>query len=395
MTKRPFARTFVPLAILGFLALLPWLVYKLQSPRTLDLVVVDKTVPYVNRIEHRSLFWLFNHKKLQQPDGRPFDTSKDYLGAFPGPIPGDPPAETTAMTPERARQADLVYFADTYGVYREDLESGPAMLAALERSPKIYGGMTMADVEAAEEALAVGNPVVSEFNSLGSPTSEIVRKRFEGDLGVRWTHWIGRFFPDLANRKDVPEWVRRNYRQEWKREWLFEGPGYVLLYEDAHVEVLRIGPESDRIGLTIERTRPIDPLLEQAGDKVPYPYWFDIITADPSTNILARFHWHLTPAGLERLAARRLPVTFPAVTRRKALGRADAFYFAGDFADNPMNEGAIPLAGYPIFRRWLERVRLTPSEDAFYWRFYVPMVSQLLDNLPPHREGTKKKGAPQ
>ncbi|HET9298712.1 MAG TPA: hypothetical protein VFO11_02130, partial [Candidatus Polarisedimenticolaceae bacterium] len=55
-----------------------------------------------------------------------------------------------------------------------------------------------------------------------------------------------------------------------------------------------------------------------------------------------------------------------------------AHYFAGDFADNPLETTPVPLAGFLTVKRWVEGAKLTPSEDAFYWRFYVPVMTQLL-----------------
>lgn len=371
-----------PILLVGLLILVPWAIHELTPGRALDVVVLDKTVPFRNRIEHRSLFWLLNHLRIERPDGRAYDRDRDYLGAFPGPVPGDPPAWTTDLTADLARKADLVYLADTYGVYRKDLESGPAMKAALERSQPIYGGLTPSEADAARDALAAGRTLIAEFNTLGSPTGAAAREVLEGALGVRWTRWIGRYFARLEDRDEVPEWLRRDYEREWNKKWEFTGPGYVLLQDDEHCEVLRVGPEASRIALTLEIVEPGDAVLEDAAGGTSYPYWFDIVEAAPTARVLASFRWHLTPAGLERLRARKLPETFPAVTRRTAPGGGAAWYFAGDFADNPMPDGRVPFAGYLAARRSVERLKLTPSELAFYWRFYAPMMARLLDDLP-------------
>jgi hypothetical protein len=317
-----------------------------------------------------------------RPDGAPYEIPSDYLGAYPPVIPGDPPERTLDLTTERAVRADLVYLADTYGVYRDDLRSKEEMKAALERSPKVYGGLEPAEADAVRAAQRAGVTIVSEFNTLGSPTTGAARGVLEEVLGVRWTHWRGRFFPDLAERDEVPQWTRRIYEEEWKKPWEFEGPGYVLVEEDSHCEVLRTGHEAERIGLTIEREAPPDPLLEVAADGVPYPYWFDIVIPAEGTQLLARFQWHVTPAGAERLRARKLPESFPAVTRRAAPAEGTAYYFAGDFADNPMPYTQVPFAGYPTSMRWLHGAALAPSEMAFYWRFYYPTMERLLRDLP-------------
>ena len=175
--------------------------------------------------------------------------------------------------------------------------------------------------------------------------------------------------------------MRENYEREWKRPWRFTGPGYVLLRDDAHCEVLRVGPESKQVGLVIDPVQPADPLMAGAADGVAYPYWFDVVKVADDAEVLAWFRWRLTPEGSARLTARGLPQRFPAVVRRRH-PRAASHYFAGDFADNPMADRRVPLAGYLTLKRGLESVKISPSEAGFYWTFYVPVMDNLLSDLP-------------
>jgi len=367
-----------PILAAALIVLIPWGCYQLRPERPIALVVLDKTVPFRNWFEHRSFYWLLEHNHVVKMDGTAYALDRDYLGAYPPSRAGDPPERTRDLTAADVASASLVYLADTYGVHTEDLMSGPRMAAALERSPRIYAGLTLAEARAAAEGLNAGRTLVAEFNTLGSPTGADARAVLEESLGVRWTRWIGRYFPRLEAPEDVPQWMRSDYEREWGRPWEFHGPGYVLMQDDAHCEVLRVGLESEVIGLTIERERPIDPHLARAGDGIPYPYWFDVVEASRDTSRLASFHWHLTESGRERLRARRLPLSFPAVTRRARTARGVAWYFAGDFADNPMDPAPVPFAGYTSFRRIVERMERVPSETAFYWRFYVPMMEAIL-----------------
>ena len=365
-----------PLLALAALLAVPWGCYRLRARRTVEIVVVDKTVPFANRIEHRSLYWILEHLKVVDRRGAAYDRDVSYLGAFPGPVPGDRPQRTSDLDRASALSADLLYLVDTYGVYEEDLASGAEMKAALERSPRIYGGLAPAEAEAAALAADAGKVVLVEFNTFASPTSAVARERMERLLGVRWTRWIGRFFPRLEARDEVPQWMRDDYEREWGQPWEFRGAGYVLMRDDAACEVLQVGYHVEPQGLTLERERPIDALLESSHDGVAYPFWFDVVTLEGGSTALASYEWHVRPAGRERLEARGLPARFPAVVRAP---RGEAYYFAGDFADNPMPDHAVPFAGYPALMGWLESIKLAPSERSFYWRFYVPLMTRVIE----------------
>jgi hypothetical protein len=359
--------------------LLPWGCYEMRPANRLDVCVLDKTVPFRNWYEHRSLYWLLRHMNVVKADGANYDLASDYLGAYPPPVPGDPPSRTRDLTGADVEGARLIYLADTYGVYRDDLKSKERMDAALERSPKLYGGLTPEEARAAAGASFAGKTLVAEFNTLGSPTGDEARTTLEAALGVRWTRWIGRYFAQLEDIGEVPQWMRNDYEREWKRPWRFEGPGYVLVQDDAHCEVLRVGFEAETVGLTIERERPVEAHLDGAADGVPYPYWFDVVETTDAKR-LASFAWHLKAEGRVRLKARGLSERFPAVTRRVSSPGGAAWYFAGDFADNPMDPRPVPFLGYLGFRRFVEGLKRVPSESAFYWRFYVPMMETIVND---------------
>jgi hypothetical protein len=373
-----------PVLLVAIVLLLPWACHVTRPKRDLAVVVVDKTVPFRNWREHRSLYWLLEHLRIERPEGSEYDPAIDYLGAVPGPEPGDPPIRTRDLTAAEASVADVLYFADTYGVYEGDLVSGSEMKTALDRTPKIYGGLELAEAEAAAGVPARGGTLIAEFNTFASPTGSAAVDVMEATLGVRWTHWVGRYFPRLEETDEVPPWLRENWEREWDADWEFEGPGYVLLYEDAHVEVLRVGEESGIRGLRIETGRPADPVVADATE-VAYSFWFDIVEPRAGTDVLASYRWHLEDSGRERLRARGLPETFPAVCRRLAPGGGVAYYFAGDFIDNPIPSTRMPFAGYTTFKRWFEALRVAPSESEFYWRFYVPLMTRLLEDAVDRR----------
>ncbi len=365
--------------IVGLLLLLPWILFHLRPKRPLSVVVLDKTVPFDTYLEHAGFFWLLDQLKIVQPSGERYDLAADYFGATPGAEPGDPPAATRDLTEDAARNADLLYVIDTYGVYEEDLASGEEKKAALERSHKLYGGLTIEEARAIQAARQSGTTIVAEFNSMASPTGHAAAALLEEVLGVRWTHWIGRYFPLLEDRDEVPQWLRDVCQRELGQPWTFAGPGYVLIQDDTRCEVLLAGSDSPPIGLTIEpEPAARKEILRKAATGTPYTFWFDLVIPGPQTEVLASYQWDLNGPGNDKLRKLGLPQRFPAVTRHRDGAGVPAYYFAGDFGDSTVGGGRVPLAGFVTFRRWLEKARRIPSHRAFYYRFYVPLMTEIL-----------------
>src|SRR3546814_9473159 len=80
-------------------------------------------------------------------------------------------SDLKVLTAARLENADVLVIADTYGVYVGDYER-PGEQAALERSPKIYGGVDEAEARAIEsrsEERRVGKECVRTCSSRWSP----------------------------------------------------------------------------------------------------------------------------------------------------------------------------------------------------------------------------------
>ena len=366
------------------------MLYVMRPQTNLDLVVVDKTVPFQNHLEHRSFFWLLDHLNFKNGEGQPFDPKSDYFGPEPGAESGDPPVSYRSLEASSlTATTDLLYLADTYGVYEGDLESD-SMKAALERSPKVYGGLTYKEATLIQSYVRSGGFLVAEFNSFASPTPADAREVLEETLGVRWTRWIGRYFADLSTTEEIPQWMRENYERIHEQPWEFSGPGWVILKDDSAIEVLEVGTHVARKGLLLSVTQD-HPWTRNVRDQVAYPYWFDVLEVDPETKTLMQYEWDLTPEGEAVLAKHQLPIRFPAVTYRATNAHdspygspnprtGHAVYFAGDFADNPLPTTSVPLAGYTSLRQSGEAFPIAPSGPAFFWRVYTPLMKNILDH---------------
>ncbi len=393
-TRKPFPRFWAGLAALMLLVLLPWIVWEVKPARTLNIAVLDKTVNDDSYREHKGLFWILNQQKYRMADGSKYLYDRDYYGSQ---LP------TGGVRPEERTLADIpadtqrIYVADTYGLAEAqggeagENEDGDVPANAGGRAPQGQaGGMKTLDVNVLEAAAARGTMLAAEFNSVAAPTEDAVRDRASALLGMKWTGWTARYFPDLTAGVEVPAWVPGRYREVTGRDWNYAGAGFLFVQEDGDLFVLREGAETDggaRIAFT-EAGRERFGMSPENG----YNYWFDIVTAAEGSEVLAEYDLRLTGNGRALLAEHGIRERFPAVLRREAGAGGAAvaagataapapgqvsYYFAGDYADRDGYPFWRRYAGWPAFKSWFTFDK-PGSEEAFYWDVYVPMMRQIL-----------------
>jgi hypothetical protein len=426
------SRLFAVLALFGILALPPlvsMVAWWLQPEVSIRALILDKTVPHENYREHDSIIWMLNHVKSKSPRGdRPWLAEKDYLGYDPvtwvppvvasdlqrvtlpvregscdpdhawrychlGRVCGGAPPvcrddqvcdnrvewQRPGLDDDVLRNIDVVFLADTYGVYVLDEPGVDTENTALDYSPMLYGGVTVPEAEAVERHVARGGALIGEFNTIGSPTPYEARQRLENLFGVTWTEWSGRCFLDLDDETEVPEWARRHYRCHYHEEWRFTGPGCLLSNEDTRIVVLERGRDIGPLGLRIGLFAKDDELLDGVLEDVPFRYWFDVNKPQADTDVLAWYLFDLTPEGKMTMDTFGLPQVFPAMLRRSR--EPLRLYLAGDVSDNGVDKG-------PYYFRWWHHLHkigrlLEHQENArgYFWEFYVPLMQNVLHHL--------------
>lgn len=365
-SRRALIAGLAAVVTLGALAAAPWALWRVAPDRPLDILVIDKTVAKPDYRKHAGLFWLLRHEKIVQRDtGQPLRDDRDYAG-YQHTADGQP-----HIVPIPARRSDLTYIADTYGVYEDDLESRPLGV----RSRLIYGGMSLDEVRTVTGGLRPGATLVGEFNCIASPTTGQAREELSDALGVRWTGWIGRHFQFLDLTVDLPLWIPRVWKRQTGRAWQFRGPGYVLVNEQGLLVVLVEGIDTPAPALRIT-------FDEAHADRYgavrrqTYDYWFEVMEPRPGAEVIARFELELTDSG--RAKTRGIPIDrpFPAIVRTVRPGHL-AYYFAGDFADQPKVPSAYRYKWLPKVRSWLGAEH-RDDQQAFFWRVYVPVMQHVI-----------------
>lgn len=374
---------FVILLALVILAAIeiPWYMWYKSPELDLKVAVLDKTAPFEDRREHRGLYWMLTQNKfvdLTQPsEERWYTFEKDYIGYQPI----DPPEKwnVSTMLQRKLEDRQLVYIADTYGVYVADYTQFHGEdTAATIRSPKIFGGISPDEVDALEWFTGQGRTVIAEFNTFASPTADSERERMEELLGVTWTRWIGRFFLDFTDERDVPQWILERYAALYGHDWDLTGSGYVLCKDGSdEMIVLHTGEDVQPRGLEfIPRQQYMDEDVLQGAKPSTFIYWFDVLAPHNDTEVLADFKFQLTRQGRYKLEEHGLPDTFPAVTRVERNYRA--YYLAGDMVDFDKAMGPPNTRLTLHINRNFHGQPVAGSAGYFFWHTFYPMITNIM-----------------
>lgn len=352
-------------AALIFALVAPFVLWSAMPYKNLTVWVVDKTVPYPDFREHTGLFWIMKNEKIAKPGTKKlYDERSDYFGFYPY----SKDVWRKLALPRTGPRPDVIYLADTYGVYKDDFMQRSL---AGSISPIIYGGLSADDNEAISRNLGGGNTLIAEFNTAASPTNTEDRKTLGRLLGVQWAGWIGKYFVDLSRDKEIPSWIVANYERQSGEKWEFFGRGFILISDDDRIEVLSDGDYVGTEALNI-RFRQQWAKATDCDKPVPYHYWFEWIKPDPGVSVVADYTFSLTGRGAKKLADLGLPQQFPAVMTCQNT-QYTGWYFAGDFADLKL-----PATTYKAkWISWLKKALVDNSVDDnnyFYWNAYVPLM---------------------
>jgi len=389
---RIFIRGFLMLALIFVvIPLTSMLIWYLLPAASFGVVVIDKTVPSQNYQEHQSIHWLLNHFKFTKSDGSVFEGSKDYFGFFPGAKMeeyqiNDLSGQTDPEIQKILDESRLVYFADTYGVYENDLKVQPAQTP----SKKIYGGMDKHDIAFLEKAYKAEIDIISEFNTIASPTKKEIRKDFENMAGIKWTGWIARYFDELDTtlNNELPPWLVEGYKRQHLEVWNFSGPAMVFLHENGQIEILK-----DEIEINKAVPEIVSSLKSQQTYGVPeivkYPYWIDINFVSRDFEVVSYYDLAPTEEGIKKLGEMGLPRYFPAVVMKKN-GLGKFYYFCGDFADNPVSGSSYDFYGIEKLWRMFLHSEDYSQRNSFFWNFYYPLMETILKDTHQRNEIRKR-----
>ncbi len=357
-----------------------WIAWLLAPNKKMVVAIVDKTVLTKDGQEHISLNWVLNHNKITKTSDKPYKISEDYFGFFPL---QDEQYELKGLERFSSQQlsqlgsdADMVYFTDTYGIYNNEwFKEGDASA----RSGILYGGLTNQDIELLNKMKSRHKLILTEFNTIGSPTQLRNRSEFEKMFGLKWTGWTARYFQnlDIDTNPEIPKWLITNYKRTHNDQWPFKNAGLVFVNIKDEVMILEEGKQIKNALPQIHSTVQAQQRLGLP-EKIKYSFWFDIMQPDLKINkIEASFTMELMNAGATLLTENNIPHTFPAV-----LSHLDKdyrfYYFSGDFSDNSISLTSSYFKGIGFFKSFFYDDRKPSERSSFFWKFYRPMLTNIL-----------------
>lgn len=375
--NRSFRGFFIFLLILSILPAYSLFKWMTQPKKKLDILILDKTVPTLAREKHRSFNWILTHDKVVKSDNHRYAYNKDYYGFFPL-----KPLRSKKYDTKRIRlteiltladSIDMAYYTDTYGVYFNDWYQG---ISKARRSRMIYGGLNNNDRLLLKEMKDRKKMIIGEHNILAYPTSQLDRANTEEVFDLKWTEWLGSYFPTLDTIKnpEFPKWIIQMYRQQYNHSWDFKNAGIVFVNYNDRVVVLENGTHLD-FEIPYIYTGKYGQEKFDLPYQIRFPYWFEVL--EPGKNrVVSMFKIHTNELGDSLMDAHFLPTEFPAVL--ESTTDAPHYYFAGDFSSNPEHMRSSYFYNVEKINQALKPPLLSKRSD-FFWNFYYPLMSHILD----------------
>jgi hypothetical protein len=374
--KKPLLITLVILAVLLLIPAVSFIRWAFQEKKPIDVVILDKTVPTLDRLGHRSfIYTLTNARFVRGEKGGSFSASRDYFGFEPlRPVREKQFRKRDFRLTELidlAENNDALYYTDTYGVFFNDWYQG---IKKTRRSRKLYGGLNNNDYLLLVEMKRRDKLVLVEYNTFDYPTAGLEKFKTEELLGLSSKGWMGQYYKslDTVSQHGAPAWMPALYRKQYSEPWTFTKAGVVLLNENSII-VMEEGKQLTT-ALPVIRTNGTEAQKFGLPESVPFINSFDII--DPGkNNVISEFVLNTTPEGDSLLAVNDLKAVFPAVTQEPL--KQKTWYFSGDFANNDIPFWTARLKNIQKGGKAMLYSDHPDDPKRFFWLYYKPLITSI------------------
>jgi hypothetical protein len=374
--KKPLLIVVIILVVILALPIINFIRWTFQTKKPMDIVLLDKTVPTLEREKHKSFNWILTNERFVKKEKRTsYSYRKDYYGFYPTrPLRDrlfDKKDYRVADLITIAENSDAVYFTDTYGVFYNEWYRG---INRSRRTRKLYGGLNNNDNLLIKEMKDRNKLVILEYNTFDYPTVDYEVVKLTDRLGIGYSGWEGKYFSTLDTLKDenFPIWMTTMYRKQYRKPWTFTKPGIVLLQE-RYIIVLEEGTHIKN-SLPSIITDSAYCAKYNLPASISFQQWFDII--DPmENNVISKFRIETTSLGDSILKDNNLTNEFPAVIQDPV--SQSTFYFSGDFANSKIPYWSSRLKGVDKLKGII--YSKNPNDPRkFFWLYYRPLIKGIL-----------------
>lgn len=341
------------LLIYLFLVFLPILLWYLKEPTKLNVSIIDKTVPNESYQEHLGFSWILTNQKVVNEKGSLYKLEEDYYGYHPYDLMGD-------QIYELNDNLDLIYVADTYGVYNETIKDGT--------SSYIYGGLNIFEWNRIMYSKGNDTTLIVEYGVLGIPTDDLTRSIMEQNLSIKYTGWYGKYFPNLGI--DVPDKIKEDFINQTNSQWDFKAEG-IIFVNDLIGEIIVLTDEDLNQTINFQLT-PSGKKHYKGVKNSTYNSWFEIVESTDEAAVEGIFIIAVNQSGENKLAEFNIPSQFPAIVYNEG---EKTYYFAGDFAHQDKNY----WSKWVLPKKLNRLIAYFESRDEFFWKSYEPIIKTILN----------------
>ena len=343
-----------------------------KEKKPMDIILVNKTVPTMDREKHKSFNWvLLNSRFVKKESKRSYSYKNDYYGFYPL-----RPLKEKQWKRNDYRLADLIilaekndaiYFTDTYGVFFNDWYKG---ISNSRRSRMLYGGLNNNDFLLLKEMQDRNKLVIMEYNAFDFPTAEFESVRTQEKLGVVASGWSGKYFSSLdTTQANFPVWMTAMYRRQYNAPWNFKKAGVVILNE-REIIVLEEGTHLNN-ALPYIITDETNSAKYNVISSVVFDQWFDIVEPVES-KVISYFKLETTALGDELLQNNFIfSNEFPAVVQN--IEANNTYYFSGDFTHVNISMWTSKVIGGLKIKSLLYSEKPDDTRR-FFWLYYRPLI---------------------
>jgi hypothetical protein len=370
---------------LPLISLVGWV---FQEKKPMGIIIVDKTVPTIDREKHKSFNWIITNNRFVKKEKKTvYSYRKDYYGFFP-----TRPLKERLWEQKNLRLADIlgesgkngglanktdaVYFTDTYGVYFNEWFQG---MNRSRRTRKLYGGLNTNDNVLLKTMKDNNKLVILEYNSFDYPTDDLNSFRLQERLGISYSGWTGKYFSSLdtaaKENQAFPIWMTAMYRKQYRKPWTFKNPGIIFI-RDKSILVLEEGTTLNK-ALPEIITDSLYRVKYNLPESVPFNQWFDII--DPmDNNIISRFRIATNHLGDSILNENGLASIFPAAINDPVA--KNTFYFSGDFTHYNIPFWTSRFIGIDKLKG-IVYSKKPDDTRRFFWLYYKPLIEGIFNDF--------------